>query len=69
MGLITSYLKQLIQLNVNKMRWAKLEITDFYKTKIKQIEVDILDAENRKDFKQVAKLQAEKAECKKKLNE
>jgi len=46
-----------------------LEITDFYKTKIKQIEVDILDAENRKDFKQVAKLQAEKAECKKKLNE
>ncbi|WP_217302210.1 hypothetical protein [Clostridium sp. 001] len=44
-----------------------MEITDFYKTKIKQIEVDILDAENRKDFKQVAKLQAEKAECGKRI--
>lgn len=46
-----------------------MEITDFYKAKIKQIEADILDAENRKDFKQVAKLQVEKAECENRLNE
>ncbi|MFU0784550.1 hypothetical protein [Clostridium sp.] len=46
-----------------------MNIKEFYKKRIKEIEIDISDAESKKDFKQVAKLQVEKAKLEKRLNE
>ncbi|MBV4422937.1 hypothetical protein [Clostridium tyrobutyricum] len=46
-----------------------MNVKDFYKKRVKEIEIDILDAESKKDFKQVAKLQVEKAKWTRRLKE
>ncbi|WP_207745364.1 hypothetical protein [Clostridium tyrobutyricum] len=46
-----------------------MNVKDFYKKRVKEIEIDILDAESKKDFKQVAELQVEKAKWTRRLKE
>ncbi|WP_175413084.1 hypothetical protein [Clostridium sp. AWRP] len=46
-----------------------MDIKDFYRKKIVEIENAILNAENEKDFKKTVKLQVEKANYQKRLNE
>lgn len=46
-----------------------MNVKDFYKKRVKEIEIDILNAESKKDFKQVAKLQVEKAKWIRRLKE
>ena len=44
-------------------------MTEFYRQKLVQLNRDIQDAELERDFKKVAKLQAEKADIEKRIKE
>lgn len=44
-------------------------MTEFYRQKVAQLNRDIEDAELQRDFKEVAKLQAEKSDIEKKIRE
>ena len=46
-----------------------MKIKDFYRKRISEIKIEILEAKNKRDFKQVVKLEAEKAEWEKRLHE
>lgn len=46
-----------------------MKIRNFYRKRISEIEIEVLKAKNKRDFKQVVKLEAEKAEWKKRLHE
>lgn len=51
------------------LRGDFMKITDFYRKRISEIKIEILEAKNKRDFKQVVKLEAEKAEWEKRLHE
>ena len=44
-------------------------MTEFYRQKMAQLNRDIQDAEIERDFKKIAKLQAEKADIEKRIKE
>ncbi|MFL0198401.1 hypothetical protein ACJDU8_22955 [Clostridium sp. WILCCON 0269] len=44
-------------------------LTEFYRQKIGQIDNEIREAENTRDFKRLAKLQAERLEVERKMKE
>ncbi|OBR94247.1 hypothetical protein CLRAG_16380 [Clostridium ragsdalei P11] len=44
-------------------------ITEFYRQKLVQLNIDIQDAELERDFKKVTKLQAKKADIGKRIKE
>ena len=46
-----------------------MKIKEYYKIRIRQIEDNIVVARMNKDYKSIAKLQAEKLECEKRLSE
>lgn len=43
-----------------------MNIKDFYRKRISEIKIEILEAKNKRDFKQVVKLEAEKSRMGKK---